>query len=64
MSSTTKKDQALGRPPGIRNPTVVEKILRDRDKMLEAVHRRALSGEPDAVRLCLELIPLNEVLKP
>ena len=51
-----RKARGLGRPRGSINQTPLEKILRSEAAMLEALHQRATTGEPQAVRLCLELI--------
>lgn len=44
-----------GRPEGKRNLTAVDRIRRDTEKMLDALHKRALTGDPVAVEVALRV---------
>jgi hypothetical protein len=52
---TPRPPLSKGRPKGIPQPTAIHRIQRDKDKILNAVHRQALLGNPDAARLALEV---------
>jgi len=45
-----------GRPTGKRNLTARDRIQRDVEKILDAAHKRALTGDPEAARLCLDIV--------
>lgn len=50
-----KRSIASGRPDGIPQPTGPERIKRKESVIWDSLGKRAIAGEPDAIRLCIDL---------
>ncbi len=55
MKVKSKKRLPRGRPDGIPQPTGPERIRRKEPVVWDSLYKRAIAGEPEAVRLCVDL---------
>ena len=56
MPAKRTQPPQTGRPKGIPNPDGRERIRRQAHNLYDALLRKALAGDAEAVRLCFEIV--------